>query len=263
MQIADQAARQILSCWEKNDVLDIFPPGSRPTDLVQGYAAQQALATLRDEPVVGWKIAATSAAGRAHLNIDQPLAGRLYRSIVMTDGAQLVYQHNRMRVAEAEFVLVLGADLAPREEPYSEQEVAGAVAAVCAGLEFPDSRFSNFAAVGQACLLADNACASQFVLGDSTAGSAPTEMQLTQLAGHETRLLVNGATACAGVGGDALGGPLAALTWLANQLTTIGCGLRAGEFVTTGVTGQPYQVGVGDTVTADLGQWGQVSARLV
>jgi 2-keto-4-pentenoate hydratase len=263
MSLAEQAADRIHKSWQTHQLLDHLPPDSRPADAVQGYAAQHALSRLRDEAVVGWKIAATSAAGRAHLNIDHPLAGRLYQSIVQRDGAQIAYQHNQMGVAEAEFVLVLGADLPARDAPYRASEVAEAVRAVCPGLELPDSRFSDFASVGAPSLVADNACASQFVLGDVARRQAPTLTELESLADHETQLLVNDSAVCHGAGRDALGGPLLALTWLANELSVIGCGLRAGEFVTTGVTGQPSPVAAGDTVAVDLGPWGRVTASLV
>ena len=59
-----------------------------------------------------------------------------------------------------------------------------------------------------------------------------------------------------------LGGPLQALVWITNTLRELGIGLEAGQFVTTGVTGQPMAVQQGDSVCADLGPYGAVEARL-
>lgn len=262
MTNSEQAAQQILNNWQRHDVLACLDDTCRPANIEQGYAVQQALAKLRNEPVVGWKIAATSAAGQAHINVAQPLAGRLYQSIVHRDGERVSFAHNRMQVAEAEIVLTLGAELPVRKQPYTQSEVASAVSTVSAGLELPDSRFSDFTAVGEASLAADHACASRFVLGEVSHTPPINETLLASLARHPTRLLVNDEVVTSGVGSDALGGPLAALTWLANQLGTIGTGLLAGQFVTTGVTGKPSPVSSGSTITADLGEWGRASVHL-
>lgn len=263
MTSIEQAARQIFQSWQQHKTLDDLAGPLSPESLAQGYEVQHALAELRNEKVVGWKIAATSQAGQLHINVDQPLAGRLYESVVHRDGESIEYQHNRMQVAEAEIVLTLGSDLPARAQPYTTQEVAAAVCSVSAGLELPDSRFVDFTSVGAACLAADNACASQFVLGEISHSPVLTEALLNRLANHPTRLLVNEVEATHGFGRDALGGPLAALTWLANQLGTIGADLYAGQFVTTGVTGKPSAVRVGNAVVADLGCWGTVGVQLI
>lgn len=66
-----------------------------------------------------------------------------------------------------------------------------------------------------------------------------------------------------GSGGDALDGPLSAMVWIANTLSDLSVGLKAGQFVTTGVTGIPSPIKAGDTVRADLGMFGSVSATLL
>lgn len=254
----DHAAHLILQCWQSGTTIDALDSVCHPGSPEEGYAIQSALADLRNEPVVGWKIAATSAAGRAHIHVDQPLAGRLYQSIVLSDGALVPLESSRMGVAEAEIVLMLGRDLPSRGTPYLENDVAEAIESVHPGLEIPDSRFTDFTKVGAACLIADNACARHFVLGPA----ASTPIDLSQLAGQHTALLVNDQQVTSGQGQDALGGPLSALCWIANKLNDLGLGLRAGQFVTTGVTGSPSPIRRGDKVVADLGSLGIVSATV-
>lgn len=253
-----RTAQIIHQCWQQGSVIDNLPPECRPADVTAGYLAQAALADLQAEPVVGWKIAATAEAGRQHINVDQPLAGRLFASKVSADGATVALQANRMGVAEAEFVLMLGRDLPARSTPYTDTEVAEAIAAVHPGLELPDSRFADFTQAGTAALLADNACAGLFVLGPAADGA----FDPAQLSTQATTLWVNDQAVSHGVGSDALGGPLQALTWLANTLSANGVSLQQGQFVTTGVTGQPSAVRAGDDVRVDLGRFGSVRARL-
>ena len=73
-----------------------------------------------------------------------------------------------MRVAEPEFDFKMGSDLPPRATPYTVEEVLRAVASLHPAIEIPDSRYSVFTKVGAAQLIADNACAHEFVLGPAT-----------------------------------------------------------------------------------------------
>ena len=253
-----RTAQIIHQCWQQGRVIDALPPDCQPADIAEAYRAQAALADLQAEPVLGWKIAATAEAGRQHINVDHPLAGRLFASKVSADGATVALQANRMGMAEAEFVLMLGRDLPARSAPYTDAEVATAIAAVHPGLELPDSRFADFTKAGAAGLLADNACAGLFVLGPAASGS----FDPAQLSEQPTTLWVNDEIVTQGTGSDALGGPLPALTWLANTLSEHGVSLQRGQFVTTGVTGAPSPVRAGDEVRADLGRFGSVRARL-
>ena len=165
---------------------------------------------------------------------------------------------NVMSVAECEFVFRIGTDLPPRETPYEPEEVLAAVASLHPGLEIPDSRFEDFAHAGAAQLAADGACANWMVVGEASEAS----WRDVDLAAHRTCLRVNGAVATTGTGADVLGDPLAALSWIVN-LEALREGVRAGHYITTGVTGQPCPVRAGDHVEADLGVFGRVTATLV
>ncbi|MBX2878607.1 MAG: hypothetical protein KTR32_01685 [Granulosicoccus sp.] len=252
----NRAAEIIYQCWKHGDAIDYVKADLWPDTIEEGYAMQAALASLREEPVKGWKIAATAEAGRVHINVDRPLAGRLFSSICHDDGATILFGRNRMAVAEAEFVFTLDNDLPPRDSDYTEDDVAESIRSLHPGLEIPDSRFRDFTLPGTAGLLADNACAANFVLGEAT--SEPFDPRL--LADHPSSLVVNGEVVTTGVGGDALDGPLSALLWIANTLSQLGIGLKAGEFVTTGVTGKPSAIKRGDTVVTDLGKFGTATA---
>ncbi len=255
----DRAAELIRSYWSSGDAIDYIKGDLWPDTAEEGYAIQALLAELRGEPVAGWKIAATAIAGRDHINVDRPLAGRLFSSICHADGAVLPFGRNRMAVAEAEFVFTLGNDLPPKNSPYTEDEVAASIQSLHPGLELPDSRFRDFTLPGTAGLIADNACACNFVLGDATT----VEFDAASLASHTTSLYINEEQVTSGQGSDALGGPLNAMVWIANTLSDLGIGLTAGQFVTTGVTGMPSPIKVGDTIRADLGDYGSVSATLL
>ena len=253
-----RSAEIIHGLSNQGEVVDYKTHDLWPNTIDEAYEVQKHLEQLRDEPVIGWKIAATAIAGRKHINVDRPLAGRLFQTACHSDAVSLSMAHNRMAVAEAEFVFTLGSDLAPKQQPYTTDEVAACIGALHPGLEFPDSRFADFTIPGTTGLIADNACAWQFVLGEASAQA----FDPYELASHQAVLYVNDVEVTRGVGSDALDGPLNALVWIANTLSELGVGLKAGQFVTTGVIGQPFPIKAGDHVRVDLGVHGSVCATL-
>lgn len=255
---AQEAGRIIHSCWRAGSVIAALPDACRPLSLHSGYAAQLAFVEHSGDTVVGWKIAATSRAGQRHINVDGPIAGRLVKSRVHASPAVLQLGTNRMRVAEAEFAFVLGDSLPAREIAYSANEALAAVASVHPAIEVPDSRFANFVQAGGPQLVADNACASHFVLGPA----AEVDPKSIDFVAHPVRLLVDGEEVTSGTGADALGDPRMALAWIANNHALQGAALQAGDIVTTGVCGQPSAIKPGDRVIADFGALGTAQATL-
>ena len=70
-----------------------------------------------------------------------------------------------MRCVEVEFAFRMGRPLPPRSAAYTVEEVLAAVETLHPAIELPDSRFADFTAVGAPQLIADDACASLFLLG--------------------------------------------------------------------------------------------------
>jgi 2-keto-4-pentenoate hydratase len=256
---AQSAAITLWRNWQQLSRIQELPPEHRPRDRAQGYAIQAKLADCTDQRVLGWKIAATSAAGQAHIRVDGPLAGRLLKERVFNDAATVSLAGNIMRVAEAEFAFRFGRDLEKRTGPYSIEEVIDAVDALHPAIEVPDSRYEDYTAVGAAQLIADNACACWFILGKPS-GANWREFNLVQ---HEVSGYRKGRLVSSGTGANVLGDPRIALTWIANELNQFGERLLAGQVVTTGTCITPIPVVPGDDVRMDFGVFGSVEARFV
>lgn len=254
---ARHAARIIWQCWEDGTAIEALPANLRPANRADGYAIQTHFEAMSGRPIFGWKIAATSRAGQQHIGVDGPLAGRLLAERVHDDGATLAFGHNRMAVAEAEFAFRLAADLPPRADTYSTEEVLAAVGALHSAIELPDSRFERFEQAGAGQLIADNACAHEFVLGPAM----PETWRGTDLSRHAVTLTVDGKGSNDGIGANVLGDPRIALAWIANELSVHGVGLKAGQVITTGTCTTPMPVGPGDSVVADFGALGRVRMR--
>ena len=254
IETAKAASEALTRNWREGTVLDALPAPLRPASREEGYLIQAQIETLSDRPLFGWKIAATSLAGQRHIGIDGPIAGRLLHAMVHSDGETLTLGANRMRVAEVEFAFQMGVDLPPRPREYSREEVLGAVSDLYLAIEIPDSRYADFVTAGGPQLIADNACAHRFVLGPK----APEAWRGIDLASHRVVGRVSDRLEREGVGANVLGDPRIALTWLANELSSIGVTLAAGQIVTTGTCVTPMDIGRGDIVRADFGVLGRV-----
>ena len=255
-QQARQAARILWSAWRDGERLQSLPQACRPLSLEDGYAIQAAMAEDHGGDIIGWKIAATSAAGQRHIGVTEPLGGRLFARFCHRDGARLPAGGLHMRVAEAEFCFRMARDLPPRAAAYSTDEVMAAVGALHLAIEVPDSRYDDFAHVGAPQLVADDSCASLFVLGPEAA-----DWRGLDLSAHVVVARKNGAVAERGSGANVLGDPRIALAWLANDRAQRGDGLQAGQVVTTGTCVKPVVIAPGDDVVADFGALGQVRVR--
>ncbi len=250
---AAAAAGTIWSHWQSGTKIGALPPQQRPADRGEGYAIQARLAALSSRPPLGWKIAATSVAGQRHIGVSGPIAGRLLAERCHENGAELSLRGNAMLVAEPEFAFRLGRDLPPRGTLYATSEVLAAVASLHAAVEIPDSRFAAFEQAGEAQLIADNACAHDFMLGPAAAA----DWRGLDLSTFPTRGVIEGKLDREGNGGNVLGDPRVALAWLVNEVTGLGLTVGAGEVVTTGTSAVPMAIAPGDRVVADLGVLGQ------
>jgi 2-keto-4-pentenoate hydratase len=240
-----------------------LPEALRPQNADDGHAIQAEWPAVSGQAVVGWKIAATSAAGQAHINVAGPLPGRILARFVHAVGDAVSLTANRMRVVEPEFAFRLGAELAPRAAPRTQQEICAALASLHPAFEVPDSRYTDFTLAGEAQLLADDACCGNFVFG----AAAPDGWRGKDLRDARVHATVCDAAggqryARAGDGRAALGDPYAALTWLVNHLSARGIPLQAGQYVSTGTCMVPLAVGPGDRVCADYGMFGTIDLRL-
>lgn len=254
---AKEASDLLIRHWRDGTTLVALPEPLRPADRAEGYRVQAHVESLSGKPLFGWKIAATSEAGQRHIAVDGPIAGRLLAEMVFPDRATLTLGANRMRVAEAEFAFRMGRDLPPRDRPYDRDEVLGAVAALHLAVEVPDSRFSDFTRAGVAQLIADNACAHQFVLGPE----APPAWRGLDLAAHAVTGRVETRLVREGCGANVLGDPRLALVWLVDELSRHDETLAEGQVVTTGTCLIPLDVEPGDHVSVDYGRLGRIDVR--
>jgi 2-keto-4-pentenoate hydratase len=256
MENEARAAELLWDAWQNGTQLAGLPEDIRPRDSQQGMAVQARLEELAG-PGYGWKIGATTAAGRAHIGVDQPFPGRLFERYRHDEGEPVPADSLMMAVAEPEFAFRMGRDLEPGVE-HSMADVLAAVDSLVLALEMPDSRYTDYSTVGNAQLLADSACCSRFVAGRDVPG-----WQDLDLAKQPVSVSIDGVEFDRGSGELVMGDPRVALHWLALELPKLGRRLRAGDIVSTGTATKPVPVKAGSHVFADFGTLGTVEAHFV
>jgi 2-keto-4-pentenoate hydratase len=258
---SEQACAIIVSHWRAGSVFDALDPEIRPQTRVQGYAVQAHVESVSKEALYGWKIGATSIAGQQHIGVSGPLLGRILAEQVRKSGGTVSLKGNHMRVAECEFAFVFSRDLPPpTESSLPQAQVLDAVASIHPAIEIPDSRFKSFETAGEAQLLADNACAHEFMLGPK----ATCNWRAMNLAEHSITATVTRAGAQThhhGVGKNVLGSPLTALLWFVHEAHGLGITIKKGQVITTGTCVTPTAVIPGDQVYASFGAIGEIAVR--
>ncbi len=258
MPTTAQTSAFLIDLWQRQQRCVGMPTELMPANRRAAYDVQALMEQQSAQPLSGWKIAATSVAGQKHIGVDGPLAGRYIAERVLPSGGTVPFGRNHMKVAEIEFAFRMGRDLAPREAPYSEANVFDAVASLHPAIEIPDSRYDHFETVGAAALIADNACANWLVVGDA----APDFWRDMDLSVYAPQGSIAGKGNWQGLGKNVLGSPRIAMTWLANELSTIGITLSKGQIVTTGTCLVPVVIAPGDHVTGDFGELGRIEAMI-
>lgn len=206
-------------------------------------------------PAGGWKIGAASVEVQRAEGMPGPAPGMLRRDAIFASPAVLpAGLFINYRCSECEFAFRMGADLAPRERPFSEDEVADAVEALLPALEIGDTVFDDwYAASGYQGSSLDNGGAAALVHGDPVRDWRGLDLPNARIDLH-----LNGQYVKSGHGRAAMGHPLTSLTWMANWLRERGRTLHAGEIVSTGTCTGHFFAARGDRLTVDYGPIGRV-----
>lgn len=224
-----------------------------PPDSATAYRIAAMVAEELGWPVLGWKIAAFKEEMQKALRTNSPIYGRTY--FVREAPATFVHARLVSPIPEVEYQAKLGADLPPRDKTYTIQEVTDAIASLHPGLELAECRFVHNAAFPPLpAILADGAGCGTIVYGP-----AIDDWRNRDIAGQEVTLASDGRLRRKGSAGAALDHPIVPVTWLANELSRTGVGMKAGQMVSTGTLTGMLAPKPGETYVADFGPFGSVT----
>lgn len=202
---------------------------------------------------VGRKIGLTSKVMQAATGITEPDYGSIFADMVFEGGAVIEHaRYSNVRV-EVELAFVLRE---PVEGPGATIfDVLRATEYVVPALEILSSRIEM---AGRTIVdtISDNAA-----MGGMIYGGSPVSVDEVDLRWVSALLYRNEVIEESGVAAAVLGHPAAGVAWLANKLAAHGTRLEAGEMVLAGSFTRPMWVEPGDTIFADYGPLGTITAR--
>jgi 2-oxo-hept-3-ene-1,7-dioate hydratase len=252
LEEAERTRRQIR-------MLTIADPGMTMADAYAVQNAWRALKIARGERIVGHKIGLTSKAMQAAVGINQPDSGFLTERMVFADGDVITVDRFIGLRIEAELAFVLKTPLAGRG--LTVADVIGATDYVTPALEILDTRIFRVDPETRQTrtvidTIADNAANAGVVLGGRRFD--PRGVDLPRIGAVVAK---NGEIEETGLAAGVLGHPARGIIWLAERLADYGEGLKAGEILLAGSFVRPIEVGAGDAIVADYGEYGQASVR--
>jgi 2-keto-4-pentenoate hydratase len=221
-------AARLHAAWNDRTPIEPFSETGELATPEEAYATQQAWAALRagdGETTVGRKIGLTSRGMQRQMGVDEPDYGDLWGSRHARDGRFAHAEFLQPRV-EGEIAFLMGEDL---EGPGVTPERARAAATAAApAIEVVDSRIADWR-IRLVDTIADNASYGGFALGPWSERLLAADLEAVECSLHrgDEELMRERGTAV-------LGSPLVAVAWLADKLSALGSGIRAGDIVLSG-----------------------------
>jgi 2-keto-4-pentenoate hydratase len=251
------AAKLLADAWRNMTTIEGLPPALRPGSFEEAYAIQDEMAKLIGQKTVGWKIGPASSGLLRREGFDEPGVGRLFEPNIYRSPAEL--PHGRITDAklECEFALRLSADAAPRDKPYTAEELVPIVV-LCPVFDVAGYRFVAPEANSQFDRVADMGGAGALVVGDEIPQWQDLDLQTLQV-----DLRIDGGPPVTNFEGDYRSNPLEVLVWLANFLSRRGIGLRTGDLVSTGSATHAPALYAGASAIAIFGDLGELRLTMI
>lgn len=225
---------------------------------VQAAWVQQKLAAGRKK--IGWKIGLTSKAMQYALNINIPDSGILFDDMLFPDSATIPADRFIQPRIEAEIAFVMKAPL--KGPNVTIFDVLNATDFITPSIEILDTRILRVDPATKQTrkifdTISDNAANAGIITGGRPI--RPLDADMRWMGAIVSR---NGEIEETGLGAGVLNHPAQGIAWLANRLAQVGekVGIEAGDVVLSGSFIRPVECRHGDTLVADFGAYGSVSA---
>ncbi len=219
---------------------------------IQSEVIRQQVASGRK--IIGHKIGLTSKAMQRSSGIDEPDYGVLLDDMVYADGGKIRAADFCVPRIEVELAFVLAKPL--KGPGVGLIDVLRATEYVVPSLELIDARLRDPRKIFDT--ISDNGAAAGIVLGGRPV--KPTEVDLRWVG---CALYKNGEIEETGLASGVMGHPAMGIAWLANKVGPHGVVLEPGHTMLAGSFTRPVWCQAGDTIHADFGPLGNVTASFV
>ncbi|MGG3564816.1 fumarylacetoacetate hydrolase family protein [Neobacillus rhizosphaerae] len=191
----------------------------------------------------GWKMGLTSFAKQQSVGVNQPIYGRLLKSMEMSKKELSLEGLIHPRV-EPEFALLINKKLEGNN--VTEQEVWQATEGIMTAIEVIDSRYKDFS-FNLIDVVADNASSAKFFLSGKIYEPNKFPWEKTKV-----RMKLNGKVVQEGKGSAVMGDPVRSVVELVKMLHSSGLCIEPGMIVLTGGITEAIHVFSGDSIEVEF-----------
>ncbi|WP_323123514.1 2-keto-4-pentenoate hydratase [Burkholderia alba] len=200
-------SRLLEQAFTQQTPIAALPADAVPAGADAAYDTQHALLAALGERIGGWKVGARTPDGPIQC-APLPARGVLFEAASVARGARATLG------LELEIAFRFGRVFEPRDEPYGDDEVHGAIASMAATIEAVASRFSAWPDVDRLAQLADLQNHGALAAG----GFVPYRDDFP-FAAPALSFEFDGRALFSGVPANPAGDPRRLLTWLVNHAT--------------------------------------------
>jgi len=255
--MTDRTGKALADARLNGDKLEVHP-GPTLTGQDQAYDVQADLIQELNLPIAGWKIGATNARAQTAVGSTEPFYGPMFERWIYAAPTRVPVPQGSIALIEAELGFHFASDVALTDGKADREQLSAAIGAIAPAIEIVDTRISGGLSIGVNWLIADGGANHAFIYGEEQTG-----WQVDDLDTLEVSVTMDGTVMGTGLGKNAMDGQMNALCWLAEALHKRGTGLKAGDWVTTGVLAPFFSGERGVPIVADFGDLGRVEIALV
>jgi len=249
--ISNKILKDVWASRENLTPLPIFSKVYGALSLDKAYDIQEKFvkeAVSKGEEIIGYKVAFSSPPAMKKFGAKEPAYGVLFKSMLLKNGAEIEHSKYYRLFIENEVAIIIGEDV---KGPLSSvDELKKYIKGAAPAIEFPDLRFKELKGITVPDVVADNAGAAIFLVGDMVPIDN-VDVNSLEVVFSKDGEVINKAPST-----QAYGGPLKSVLWLVNTLAKRGEGLKAGYIVMTGALGKMVPAKPGHYVE-DFGKLGK------
>ena len=254
----NKAADILYNCRINIKRIKQLPNDCTPKSIQEAYAIQNELAqkylSEKKNLIIGKKIGCTNEAAKIQLNIKESFFGNMFSNNISKSNTIIETSKYFSPFVEPEFSFLMKDELDVSKAPYSPSTVYESILAVLPSIELVDSRYEDWTSVGVNNLIADNAVHAHWIYGEEE-----RELNFINFNDHSVDLFINEQFIENGNASNVMGNPINSLTWLINNLASLGKSLPKNYYVTTGTCTKAIPIIKGDFIKADFGKLGIIS----
>ncbi len=249
--ISNKILKDVWASRENLTPLPIFSKVYGALSLDKAYDIQEKFvkeAVSKGEEIIGYKVAFSSPPAMKKFGAKEPAYGVLFKSMLLKNGAEIEHSKYYRLFIENEVAIIIGEDV---KGPLSSvDELKKYIKGAAPAIEFPDLRFKELKGITVPDVVADNAGAAIFLVGDMVPIDN-VDVNSLEVVFSKDGEVINKAPST-----QAYGGPLKSVLWLVNTLAKRGEGLKAGYIIMTGALGKMVPAKPGHYVE-DFGKLGK------